>query len=209
MIRQSGDAIYLTGTGSSPEGDRPFLDRLNLRTFDTDRLFRSANDAYEVVVAILSHETQSVLTRYETRTEPPNYHVRNLATSATRTITNFTDSAQELTGGRKELVTYKRNDGVQLSGTLYLPPGYEDGQRLPMVMWAYPREFVDPRLAGSRANKKLRPLTRVRVGRAQLAVTNRYAWPSLWRVRTQVEQVVFVSNFTKNCIARIGCASMI
>ena len=148
MIRQSGDAIYLTGTGSSPEGDRPFLDRLNLRTFDTDRLFRSANDAYEAVVAILSHETQSVLTRHETRTEPPNYHVRNLATSATRTITNFTDSAQELTGGHKELVTYERNDGVQLSGTLYLPPGYEDGQRLPMVMWAYPREFVDPRLAG-------------------------------------------------------------
>ena len=148
VIRETGDAIFLTGTGSSPEGDRPFLDRLDLRTFETERLFRSADNAYEVVWAVLSDDGRSVLTRRETRVDPPNYYVRDTGTGATRAITSFEDPAPQLTGIEKELVTYARADGVQLSGTLYLPPGYRDGQRVPMVMWAYPREFVDPQLAG-------------------------------------------------------------
>ncbi len=148
VIRETGDAIFLTGTGSSPEGDRPFLDRLDLRTFETERLFRSADNAYEVVGAVLSDDGRSVLTRRETRVDPPNYYVRDTGTGATRAITSFEDPAPQLTGIEKELVTYVRADGVQLSGTLYLPPGYRDGQRVPMVMWAYPREFVDPQLAG-------------------------------------------------------------
>ena len=44
-ILQVGDAIYLNGQGASPDGDRPFLDRLNLRTFTTERLFRSERRA--------------------------------------------------------------------------------------------------------------------------------------------------------------------
>ena len=148
VIRQSGSAIYLTGVGSSPQGDRPFLDRLDLGTFETERLFRSADDAYEVVTAVLSDDGRSVLTRRETRVEPPNYHVRDTTNGRTRAITSFQDPAPQLSGITKELVTYERADGVQLSGTLYLPPGYREGQRAPMVMWAYPREFVDPQLAG-------------------------------------------------------------
>ena len=148
VIRQTGDAIYLTGAGASPEGDRPFLDRLDLRTLETERLFQSAGDAYETVVALLSDDAASVLTRRETRTTPPNYYVRDLAGGDTQPITTFEDPAPQLTGISKQLVTYQRADGVQLSGTLYLPPGYRDGQRVPMLMWAYPREFVDPALAG-------------------------------------------------------------
>ena len=78
VIRQSGNSVYLTGTGASPAGDRPFLDRLDLRTLETERLFQSADNAYEVVTAILDEDAGSVLTRRETRTEPPNYFVRNL-----------------------------------------------------------------------------------------------------------------------------------
>ena len=148
VIRQTGSAIYLTGAGASPEGDRPFLDRLDLRTFETERLFRSADDAYEVVDAVLTDDGRSLLTRRETRVEPPNYYVRDTASGERRAITSFEDPAPQLTGIEKELVTYERADGVQLSGTLYLPPGYREGQHVPMVMWAYPREFVDPRLAG-------------------------------------------------------------
>jgi dipeptidyl aminopeptidase/acylaminoacyl peptidase len=50
----------------------------------------------------------------------------------------------------KELVTYKRKDGIDLSFTLYLPAGYDrvkDGP-LPTILWAYPREFNDPSMAG-------------------------------------------------------------
>ena len=131
VIRQTGDAIYLTGAGSSPEGDRPFLDRLDLRTFETERLFRSGEDAYEVVTAVLSDDGRSVLTRRETPVDPPNYHVRDTASGETRAITSFQDPAPQLTGIEKALVTYARADGVQLSGTLYLPPGYREGQRDP------------------------------------------------------------------------------
>ena len=148
VIRQTGDAIYLTGAGASHEGDRPFLDRLDLRTFETERLFRSADDAYEVVTAVLTDDGRAVLTRRETRVDPPNYYVRDTASGGTRAITSFRDPAPQLTGIQKERVVYQRADGVQLSGTLYLPPGYREGQRVPMVMWAYPREFIDPQLAG-------------------------------------------------------------
>jgi len=43
-----------------------------------------------------------------------------------------------------QFVTYQRKDGVKLSATLYLPPSYKPGTRLPVIMWAYPREFGDP-----------------------------------------------------------------
>ena len=44
---------------------------------------------------------------------------------------------------QKEIVRYKREDGLDLNATLYLPPGYErerDGC-LPCLLWAYPREY--------------------------------------------------------------------
>ena len=149
VIRQTdGGAIYLTGNGASPDGDRPFLDRLDLATLDTERLFQSAGDAYEVALAPLSDDGNLVLTRRETRTEPPNYLVRDIAADTVQPLTAFEDPAPQLAGISKELITYERADGVQLSGTLYLPPGYQDGDRVPMLVWAYPREYVDPRLAG-------------------------------------------------------------
>jgi dipeptidyl aminopeptidase/acylaminoacyl peptidase len=59
----------------------------------------------------------------------------------------FVDRTPQLRRIRKELVTYKRPDGVQLSFTLYLPPDYKSGERLPTVLWAYPTEFTDARTA--------------------------------------------------------------
>src|SRR5205807_6884492 len=72
-----------------------------------------------------------------------NYFVRDLAAGTRRAITTFKDPAPQLTGVEKQFVTYKRKDGVDLNGTLYLPPGYKKGDRLPVIMWAYPREFGD------------------------------------------------------------------
>jgi len=142
-ILQSGDSIYLTGLGSSPEGDRPFIDRLNLKTLAKDRLFRSDTKSYETVVAPLDDEAKAILTRFESQTDPPNYYVHDLQTGATRVLTTFKDPQPQLRGVTRQLVTYQRKDGVKLSGTLYLPPGYKPGTRLPLIMWAYPREFGD------------------------------------------------------------------
>jgi dipeptidyl aminopeptidase/acylaminoacyl peptidase len=147
-ILQAADAIYLSGAGSSPEGDRPFLDRLNLKTLSAERLFRSGATSYETVVALLDDNAASVLVRHETPTQPPNYAVLDLKSGARRGVTEFKDPHPQITAAERTLVTYKRKDGVGLSGTIYLPPGYKKGQRLPMLVWAYPREFVDADAAG-------------------------------------------------------------
>jgi dipeptidyl aminopeptidase/acylaminoacyl peptidase len=143
-IIQNGDYIYLTGTGASPEGDRPFIDRLNLKTLEKNRLFRSDAKAYETVVAPLDDDAKTILTRYETPNDPPNYYLRDLAGDSRRAVTDFKDPQPQLRGVTHQLITYNRKDGVKLSATLYLPPGYRPGMRVPVIMWAYPREFGDP-----------------------------------------------------------------
>jgi len=142
-IHQAGDFIYLSGTGASKEGDRPFLDRLNLKTFQAERLFRSDDHSHETVVGLLSDDGKRVMTRHETRTQPPNYFVRELPGTTRTAITSFKDPHPQITAAERMLVTYTRKDGVGLSGTIYLPPGQKKGERLPMLVWAYPREFVD------------------------------------------------------------------
>jgi dipeptidyl aminopeptidase/acylaminoacyl peptidase len=144
VIMQTGDLIFLTGQGSSPEGDRPFLDRLNLKTLATDRLFHSDAKSYETVVAPLDDDAKTVLTRSETPADPPNYYVRDLTGNSRRAVTAFKDPQPQLRGVQHQFITYQRKDGVKLSGTLYLPPGYKQGDHLPLIMWAYPREFGDP-----------------------------------------------------------------
>jgi dipeptidyl aminopeptidase/acylaminoacyl peptidase len=148
VLMQVGDWIYLAGDGASPQGDRPFLDRFNVKTFDMERLFQCEGESYESVVDVLTDNGRTLLTRRETVKQPPNYLVRDLTKRTERALTEFKDPAPQLAGVERQFITYDRKDGVKLSGTLYLPPGYKKGERLPLVMWAYPREFTDPALAG-------------------------------------------------------------
>jgi dipeptidyl aminopeptidase/acylaminoacyl peptidase len=143
LVLQNGDHIYLAGTGASPRGDVPFVDRLNLRTLLTDRLFSADDRSYETLVTPLDDEVKTLLTQRETPLDPPNYYVRDVAAGTKTAITAFADPAPQLAGVERRFLTYKRKDGISLSGTLYLPPGYKKGERLPLVMWAYPREFTD------------------------------------------------------------------
>lgn len=140
-------SVFLTGSGASPRGDRPFLDRMSLESFETERLWRSSGESYERVVDLLEPDASTVLTRYETKTTPPNYYVRDLEDRTRVAITDFQDPHPQLRGMTKEMVRYEREDGVELSATLYLPPGHREGERLPLVVWAYPREFNNARTA--------------------------------------------------------------
>ena len=144
-------AIYLAGLGASPEGERPFLDKYDLNTKQSTRLFRSQAPYYEQVVGILNDKVTSVVTSRESSEERPNYYVRDLTnTEPARALTNFANPLPQLKGIRKQQIRYARADGVELNATLYLPPGYEpkrDGPR-PMLMWAYPREYKTADAAG-------------------------------------------------------------
>ena len=147
-IMQVGDTIYLQGAGAGPQGDHPFLDRFSLKTLTSDRVWQCQGENYESVVALVSDDAKTILTRYETPKDPPNLFVRDLAGNGKRQVTQFKDPAPQLAGVQRQFVTYKRKDGVELSATLYLPPNYQKGQKLPLIMWAYPREFTDASTAG-------------------------------------------------------------
>ncbi len=143
-LTPDGRAAFLVGTGASAEGDRPFLDRFDVASGQTTRVFRSAAPHYETVVDLLDERGQRLLTRRESATEPPNYFARDVVRRiAPLAITTFTDPAPQFATVKREQVRYARADGVQLQATIYLPPGYEkerDGP-LPFLLWAYPREF--------------------------------------------------------------------
>ena len=142
------DWIYLAGPGASPQGDRPFLDRVNIRTLNKKRLFQSAAARFEMFEDFQGNSRRFLLISSESPTEPPNTYRLDLKTGKRQALTDFKDPAPQLTGLKKQLIKYKRADGLDLSGTLYLPPGYKEGTRLPAVVWAYPREFTDAGVAG-------------------------------------------------------------
>ncbi len=148
ILLQDKDSIYLSGSGSSPKGDMPFLDVLNLKTMKKKRIFQCGEGSYENFVDFYGKSRSQIITRHETKTEPPNYYIYNLRRKKRKALTAFKDPAPQLTGIKKQLVKYTREDGVELSGTLYLPPGYKKGERLPLVVWAYPREYGSRRIAG-------------------------------------------------------------
>lgn len=140
LTANDGRTLFLAGAGASPEGDRPFLDELDLATGRTERRWRSVPPHYEQPLVLL--DPGRLMTLRESKTVPPNFAVRDLRTDAIRVLTDFPDPAPQLAGVQKEQIRYKRADGVDLTATLYLPPGYcPDQGPLPTLLWAYPREF--------------------------------------------------------------------
>ena len=148
----NGDKIYLTGPGYSPEGIRPFFDEFNLNTKTANRLWRAdGKETLENISEVINAPQGVLLTRVESQSVYPNYYIRNtIKRIAPQQITFFENPVKSISGIYKELITYKRADGVELSGTLYLPDGYDrqKKEKLPMVLWAYPREFKDASSAG-------------------------------------------------------------
>jgi dipeptidyl aminopeptidase/acylaminoacyl peptidase len=142
VLRRNGDGLLLTGQGASPQGNRPFLDELDLQTLQSKRIYQCAAGSSETVLDVLSGNGSKFLTRYESPSDPPSVLVRSRDGAEKRALTEFKDPTPQLRKIKKQLVTYKRADGVQCSFTLYLPPDYRDGERLPTVIWAYPLEFT-------------------------------------------------------------------
>jgi len=160
-VREHDGGIFLSGRGASPSGNRPFVDRLDLKTLKSERWFRSAPDALESLLGAFDPASKTFLTRRESRTDPPNIYLRTVGgreagkaageaayRSTSRQLTRIADPTPQLRGIAKRLVTYERPDGVKLSFTLYLPPGYKEGTRLPTILWAYPLDYTDPSAAG-------------------------------------------------------------
>lgn len=144
VVQQSGDGrhFYLTGTGATPQGDKPFLRRLDIASLQVEELFRSQDPYYESVSALVDDDAKKIITSRESVSEPPNFYVRDLSSKTSQAITQFADPQPAFRTVKKQLITYKRSDGITLSGTLYLPPDYKQGERRPTFIWAYPNEFA-------------------------------------------------------------------
>ncbi len=176
LTADKGRSLFFTGSGASPEGDRPFVDKYDLRTGKTVRLWRSEAPYYETVNEFIDPAKGLLLTVRQSVTEVPNYFIRDLKKGTLKQVTKFENPYPQLAGVHKELVTYKRKDGVDLSFTLYLPSGYDkakDGP-LPTILWAYPREFNDPSMAGQVSGSPY-TFTRISPSSVLVYVTQGYA----------------------------------
>ncbi|OQY29234.1 MAG: S9 family peptidase [Candidatus Cloacimonetes bacterium 4572_55] len=170
VLLTENHTIYLSCEGASPEGNRPFVDEMDLETRETTRLWRSEAPYYENPVSWMDFEQRLLLTRRESVDEPPNYYIRDLKSGELRELTEFLHPTPQLKDVQKELIRYQRADSVDLNALLYLPPGYDKEKEgpLPMLVWAYPREFKSADAAGQISDS---PYRFVRVG---------YWSPLLW-----------------------------
>ncbi len=157
-----GNALLVEGDGARREGMFPFLDRMDLATGSATRLWQAQGPGYESIAGILDDNGTMLLTSRQSPTQPPNIYLRRTQGGDPVPLTAFADPAPQFAGVTKKTLTYRRKDGVALSGTLYLPAGYDPARdgRLPVLMWAYPAEFTDPDVAGQvvdQASRFVRP----------------------------------------------------
>ena len=172
----NGSQIFMRGIGSSPKGDLPFLNTFDINTKQTKQLWRCEEPYYETVTDVLDFDKLVIVTNKQSQTDPPNYFVRNLNANTSKAITAFPDPQPGLRGITKQKITYKRKDGVDLAADLYLPKGYDktkDGP-LPVMMWAYPREFKSAADAAQLRGSKY-TFTRVGYGSVVFWATQGYA----------------------------------
>jgi dipeptidyl aminopeptidase/acylaminoacyl peptidase len=230
VIREEGGAIYLAGFGASPDGDRPFLDRLDLKTdmaLKSERLFRSDKTSYEQFLSFTGPDTKTFLTWRQSPTDPPNAFVRTLGkpissdaaageaafSSTSVALTHIPDPAPAVRAIQKRLVKYKRADGLDLSFTLYTPPDYKPGTRVPTILYAYPLDYADASKAGQVAGSQ-ETFTQLRQYRLLLlagyAIIDNAAFPIVGDPKkaydTYLEQLVADAKAAVDEAVRLGVA---
>ena len=146
-IELDGTIAYLNGRGYSKEGVRPFIDEIDLKTGEKNRLWQAdGKKTLERISDAINMKKGVILTNVQSKNDYPNYYIRNIKKRiAPQQITFVENPFKSIQNVHKEVIKYKREDDVELSATLYLPAGYdmEKKEKLPMLMWAYPKEFKD------------------------------------------------------------------
>ena len=151
VLAIENDNAYLIGDGYTKNGQFPFIDEFNLKTLKTKRLYQSEfKDKKEDLYSIEDFKKGTVLVQIQSKNEFPNYYFRNIKSNKLTQITTFKNPFEGIKNVYKEVIKYKRKDGLDLSGTLYLPENYDRNKKdkLPLLIWAYPAEFKDKNSAG-------------------------------------------------------------
>ena len=213
---ENGNA-YLIGDGHSKEGQFPFIDELNLKTLKTKRLYISKiKDKKEDLISIEDFKKGEVLVMIQSKNDYPNYYFRNIKSGKLSPITDFKNPFESIKNVYKEVIKYKRKDGVDLSGTLYLPANYDltKKEKLPLLIWAYPAEFKDKNSAGQN-DKNPNEFTFPNYGSFVYWVTKGYAvlddasFPIIGEGATEpndtfIKQLVDDAEAAINAVANLG-----
>ncbi|MCG8701925.1 MAG: prolyl oligopeptidase family serine peptidase [Bacteroidales bacterium] len=148
VLKIDKNSTYLIGDGHTAEGQFPFVDKLNMTSLKSERIYQSGyTDRFEGIKDYKSGENKLIV-RIESPAEYPNYYFRSLKNNELQQLTAFENPFESISNVHKEVIKYKRDDGVDLSGTLYLPANYDEKEKLPMILWAYPVEYKDKSSAG-------------------------------------------------------------
>ena len=204
---------YLIGDGFTKEGQFPFISEFNLKTLENKKIYISTyKDKKEDLISIEDLKKGDVLVMIQSKNEYPNYYLRNIKSKNKLTpITSFTNPFESIKNVNKEVIKYKRKDGVELSGTLYLPAGYDKTakkEKLPLLIWAYPEEFKDKNSAGQ-VNKNPNEFTFPNYGSFVYWVTKGYAvlddasFPIIGEGKTEPNDT-FISQLVDNAEAAIN-----
>lgn len=152
VINIDNNKAHLIGDGFTKDGQFPFIDELDLNGLGKKRIYKSnLKNSKESIVDILDAKSGKVLVVEQSSSQYPNYFVRNIKNGKATAVTNFENPFESIKNVYKEVIKYKRNDGVELTGTLYLPANYDrknHKEKLPLLIWAYPREYVNKDTAG-------------------------------------------------------------
>ncbi len=150
VISLSGNYAFMIGDGHSKKGQFPFVDKYNLKTLKKTRIYESSYTDKIEDIREYTPKTNELLVRIESKNEYPNYYFRNLKENKLNQLTFFKNPFESIKDVHKEVITYKRSDGLELSGTLYLPVDYDKTkkEKMPMILWAYPTEYKDKASAG-------------------------------------------------------------
>ncbi len=154
VLKIVSNSLILIGDGYSDNGQYPFINKLNLKDLSEDRIYESTyTDKLEDILDF-DIDDNELLVRIESKNDYPNYFFKNLDGNKNRKITDFKNPFDILSQVDKQIIKYKRDDGVELSGVLYLPLGYDidSKEKMPMILWAYPREFKDKDSASQNLN---------------------------------------------------------
>jgi dipeptidyl aminopeptidase/acylaminoacyl peptidase len=211
------DNAYLIGEGFTAQGQSPFIDELKLISGKTKRLYKSEyKDKKEDLISIQDIKKGEVLVQLQSKNEFPNYYFRNLKTGNLTQVTNFKNPFESINSVYKQVIKYNRKDGVELSGTLYLPVGYDTAkkEKLPLLIWAYPQEYKDKNSAGQ-SNQNPNEFTYPYYGSFVYWVTKGYAvldnasFPIVGEGSTEpndnfVEQLVSSAEAAIDAVDRMG-----
>jgi dipeptidyl aminopeptidase/acylaminoacyl peptidase len=152
VLAIENENAYRIGDGFTKDGQFPFIDEFNLKTLVPKRLYTSTyKDKKEDLLEIEDFKKGEILVQIQSKNDYPNYYFRNIKQKNSLTpITTFKNPFESIKNVSKEVIKYQRKDGVELSGTLYLPEGYDKvkKEKLPLLIWAYPAEYKDKKSAG-------------------------------------------------------------